>query len=357
MGKLLDNILYFIKTNSDAGIRMLLFFVMAVLLYMILQRLLMPNLTKRVVRTLRKMRIEDLNQQQEIAREISESQAEANVIDLSEKRWLRYLQKLLYSTNPKKYDANSVQKFFAISATLSLTAYIGLGIWMKLFPQKVDSVGDVFRFLNFWLLVGSMAIGSVWFFIKSIQLRFLRVDKADALYDAVELFQLKYRSENKNIYFALKSLVQSLQTDIKFSFGHILNGIQTRNDKYVQNAIEMFIFDINKSWAKQIAILINRALDGQDIDLSLARVLSDMSEVNKELYLLYNNSADARYLGYAPLIIMPIVLYFNQKESGGESWRLLFEYNSGKLIFLACLVICVINLLVALFLRKPNHDV
>lgn len=356
LGNLISNIVYYFDRYSDSLVRIGLFISIAILLYAILQRIFFPNLTRKAIRSFRKIRIENLEHQYSIKEAIDE-QKEISLIELSDNGFIRYIQKLLYSTNYKKYDDNSVRKFFTLCATIAIGVYILLGVWMKIFPDGIHSTSDVFRYFNFWLFVGSIASGSCWFFIKVIQLRFRRSDKGSNLYDAIEMFYLKYRGENKNIYFALKSLVKSLQTDIKFSFGHILNGIQTNNDKYVQNAIELFIFEINKSWAKQIAILINRALDGQDIELSLSRLLTDMNEIKKDLFLLYNESADARYLGYAPIVIMPIVMIFNEKQMGSDVWRLMFKYNIGKLTFLACIVICVINLIIALILRKPNHDV
>lgn len=276
--------------------------------------------------------------------------------ELSENKYIRMLQSLLKSTS-KTYHKHSVQNFLVLTITIFIASYIVLGSWTGSFTTEQDKIMYYFRYLSFSTFLSALGVSLIPLIIRIYKIRAIRVDNSYSLIDATELFQLKYRSENYDLYFSMKALVKSLNGNIKFAFSNVLDALQTNNPKYVADGIELFIYQINTSWAKQVGIMIDRAYNGMNVDKSLSRINRDMVEIKNNIEEEKSKNYEVILLGYTPAFFAPFAMYLMSVYTEGQSWHYYFNTDLGKKIIILTIGICILGIAVAFFMKRPKYEV
>lgn len=252
---------------------------------------------------------------------------------------------LLLQSTWKFYTKTSVANFFILSLSLfasTCTIYFGLtGTWL------VTVIASAFSSLLPYITLRMV-------------LQFTRTNTSYQLGPAVGILLAGYRMCNNNIYFAILHTIKNLEdTTLKKSFIILANHIQNhKNMQDIKQAIELFVFKIQTSWAKQLGVLLlNALLDGREIGGSLNNLVNDMKEGQKILEQEKSNSHETVLLGYLPLIGLPLTIWFMASMSG--QFNILhhqFKNPQGLASFTITAVLCIAGFLLALFLRNPKND-
>lgn len=252
---------------------------------------------------------------------------------------------LLLQTTWKYYRASSVFGFTILSFGLFLATF-----------------AIYFRFTKSWTLtvIGSTFTAALPYIILRMFLQFIRSNTSYQLVPAVGLLLAGYRVCNKDIYFGILSTIKKLDhASLKKSFIILANHIQNhKNNKDIENAVALFVFKTQTSWAKQLGILLlNSLIDGRDIERSLSNIVNDMKEGQKIIEQEKSNSHETILLGYLPLVAFPLTIWFMSTMSG--QFNILyhqFKTEDGLASFLITTFLCVIGFLLALIMRKPKND-
>lgn len=265
-------------------------------------------------------------------------------IYLENSNFYRHLDLLLQSTW-KFYTENSVVGFLILSTVLFVSTF-----------------AVYFRLTHSWVvaLISGTFTSSLPYLVLRLVLQFVRTKTSYELGPTVGLLLANYRVCNKNIYFAILKTIKTLEsTTLKKSFIVLANHVQNhKNHNDIENAIELFVFKIQTSWAKQLGILLLTALiEGREIERSLSNIVNDMKEGQKILEQEKSNSHETILLGYLPLLAFPMTIWFMTAMSG--QFNILqhqFKNPQGLASFTLTLILCISGFLVALFLRKPKND-
>lgn len=263
---------------------------------------------------------------------------------LADSRIYHHCSLLLQSTW-KYYSKASVANFFILSIGLLLS-----------------SLAIYYRLTHSWLVT---AIASIFTFLLPyaslrIVLQFMRTNTSYQLGPAVGMLLAGYRVSSKNIYFAILHTINKLEdTSLKSAFLVLANHIQShKNRNDIEHAVELFVFKIQTSWAKQLGILLLNALvDGCEIERSLSNIVNDMKEGQKIIEQEKSNAHETILLGYFPLIALPLTILFMTKLSG--QFNILFyqfKTPQGLTSFIITSIFCLSGFLLALFFRKPKND-
>lgn len=194
-----------------------------------------------------------------------------------------------------------------------------------------------------------------------LYLQIIRSQTSYQLVPAVSQLLGSYRVCSCNIYFAVIETIRKLDDNyLKKAFIALANKIQNRkNDRDIEDAVELFVFRIQTSWAKQLGVLLLDALvDGRNIEQSLSNIVADMKDGQNIIEEERSNSQETIYLGFLPLFLFPGSILFMQAMGG--QFRLLtyqFATSAGLTSFLVALFLCFAAFVTALVLRKPKNDI
>lgn len=252
---------------------------------------------------------------------------------------------LLMQSTWKYYTKTSVAKFFILSAGLFSSS---LAIYYRLTHSWVVTV------------VSCIFTSLLPYALLRMILQFMRTNTSYQLGPAVGILLAGYRVCSKNIYFAILHTINKLEdTTLKSAFVVLANHIQShKNRNDIEQAVELFVFKIQTSWAKQLGILILNALvDGCEIERSLSNIVDDMKEGQKIIEQEKSNAHETILLGYFPLIAFPLSILFMTKLSG--HFNILFyqfKTSQGLTSFIMTTILCLSGFILALFFRKPKND-
>lgn len=257
----------------------------------------------------------------------------------SKKNRLRsHLELMLESTSNKK----TVVEMFYLKAALifivvaivifSLTADIQISILVALFSSGVP-------YMMLW-----------------VKLNRIRAKSSYELLPATNKLLQKYRSNNFNLYYALKETVSELEGPIQSAFSSILHAIQHRRN--VEDSIQVFHYQIKTTWSLQLGIVITEGItENKNIDDALGRITRDMTRTSIVMEKEKSENRDAIQLGYFPVFALPITIFLNQKISNGRAFHYHFHDTEGLKVLILSSTICLFSFLVALILAKPRNDI
>ncbi len=257
----------------------------------------------------------------------------------------RHLDMLLQSTW-KYYTPRSPGNFVILTASLFLAG----------FSAYARYTGRVLPGLVFALLTALIPYTCLWLYLQII-----RSQTSYQLVPAVSQLLGSYRVCSNNIYFAVVETIRLLEDNhLKRAFIALANRIQNRKtDRDIEEAVELFVFRIQTSWAKQLGVLLLNALvDGRDIERGLSNIVSDMKDGQNIIEEERSQSQETIYLGFLPLFLFPGSILFMQLMGG--KFRLLkyqFSTSAGLTGFLVTLFLCLAAFVTALVLRKPKNDI
>lgn len=243
------------------------------------------------------------------------------------------------------YKPNAPVYFFILSLSIFLSTF-------SIFSDLTKS----------WLLTISCSILSSllpYSVLKSI-LQINRSNTSHQLVPAVTLLLASYRICSKDIYYALLRTIKKLDNlTIKKSLITLAKKIQShKNHSEVERAVELFVFKIQTSWAKQLGVIIlNAVVDGRDIEQSLSNIVNDMREGQQIIEEEKSQSHDTVLLGYFPLLAFPLTIFFLHLVSG--QFNVLyyqFKTTQGLTSFIVTTMICITGFILASVFRKPKND-
>ncbi|MDA8213567.1 MAG: hypothetical protein M0021_17095 [Clostridia bacterium] len=256
----------------------------------------------------------------------------------------RHLELLFQSTFPW-FNDSTVVSFIVI--TLALAA-VSCSLLVRFTSKPWFSV-----------LLGIL-IGLIPYLLLRMRLYLIRSDTSYELVPTTSLFLAKYRANSRDVYHALLDLIKELDSgSLKLAFIKLTNAIQShRSKEELERSVELFVFQIQNTWAKQLGILfINAIWEGMIIEKSLINIVQDMTRVQQILQEERSNNNDAILLGFFPLIAFPLTWLFVEKLSGfGKAFHYQFNTPTGLISFAVTALACVLSLITALLLRKPKND-
>lgn len=256
----------------------------------------------------------------------------------------RHLELLLQSTFPL-FNENTVISFALLTLTIASVSCLLL---IKATSKPLVA-----------MLLGTLIALLPYLFLR-MRLYLIRSHTSYELIPTTSLLLAKYRSNSRDVYHALMDLIKELNSGgLKIAFIKLTNAIQShRNQEELERSVELFVFQIQNTWARQLGILfINAIMEGMNIEKSLINIVQDMTKVQQIIQEERSNNNDAILLGFFPLIALPLTWLFVEKLSGfGKAFYYQFNTPTGLLSFTVTTLACVVSLITALLLRKPNNN-
>ncbi|MHB8983849.1 MAG: hypothetical protein ACYC4E_00645 [Carboxydocellales bacterium] len=198
------------------------------------------------------------------------------------------------------------------------------------------------------------------YLLLRMRLYLIRSNTSYELVPTTSLFLAKYRANSRDIYHSLLDLIKDLDSGgLKLAFIKLTNAVQSHRSKdELERSIELFVFQIQNTWAKQLGILFTNAIwEGMNIEKSLINIVQDMTRVQQILQEERSNNNDAILLGFFPLVAFPLTWLFVEKLSGfGKAFYYQFNTSTGLISFTITVLACICSLITALLLRKPRND-
>ncbi|MCY9665863.1 hypothetical protein M5X11_12950 [Paenibacillus alginolyticus] len=327
-----------IKTILDPAIRAILIAGVPLIMVYLLGRLLFP--VSKVLRVVR-------------FRGLPTSNAQAKP-DKPTAKWARHLTLLSRSIKTgDESDEELLQQFIMTTIASFVVTYLVYGFWTGLFDRSNFHYTDLF---DKWLIFISLMASSLPYCFLRMRLHRVRVKNSYDLVPAVNTLILKYSEYRGNLYYAVFETTKGLQGDILNALVELLPALQ--GTAKIEDAIELFIFRINTTWAIQLGILIHKSEEqGDNIEQGLRWLVTDMSEVAKITEEIKSENRETIQLAYLPAFLFPAVIYLNQFPSMGKSWHYYFQTTQGIRMVVFTLLFTLICALVAYIIQKPRNEV
>lgn len=245
----------------------------------------------------------------------------------------------------KRYKAGTTLFFFIFS-----------------FSLLVSSLPIYYRLTNSWLvsIVFSFVSALLPYIFLRVRLSLIRSDTSHQLVPAVSLLLANYRICSKDIYFSVMRSIDQLENNtLQKSFIVLTQSIQRHETNHeIEEAIGLFVFKIQTSWAKQLGVLLSNAIiDGRDIEQSLSNIVKDMKQGQQIIEEEKSSSHDTIIMGYLPLLAFPLTILFLQFVSG--RFKVLyyqFKTAQGLTSFMITSLMCITGFIIATVFKKPKND-
>jgi Flp pilus assembly protein TadB len=252
----------------------------------------------------------------------------------------RHLELMLESTS-NKFSRHSVEMFYFKTVTIFVVGTIVIYSLTKDLPTSVAL---------------SIFTAGIPYFTLWVKLNRIRAKSSYDLLPATNKLLQKYRSNDANLYHALREAVDEIEGPIRSAFSTIVNAIQHRRN--VEDAVHLFHYQIKTSWSLQLAIIILEGIkENKIIDNALERITRDMTETSIIMEKEKSENRDAVQLGFFPIVALPITLLINDKISGGRALKYHFYDPVGLKVLIITIVVCSFSFLVALIMAKPRNDI
>lgn len=222
-----------------------------------------------------------------------------------------------------------------------------------------------FKITSRWYLAAGLGVPTSLLPYLSLVLVLLwkRSETSYELVPAINILLGKYRVNARNIYYALLDTIKEMEqyATLQKSLIKLASAIQNhRSREDLENAVELFVFQIGTSWAKQLGIIIlNAQWEGKDVELSLSNIVRDMGKAREIMEQDRSNNQDTIQIGYfVPLIAFPASLVLLSKVSTPARYIYYqFKTPRGLTSFIVTVMVCLVGLVVSLLLKKPRNDI
>lgn len=259
----------------------------------------------------------------------------------------RHLDLLLGSTWPW-YSETTVFYFTVISMVAFTVASVVFG-----------------RFAGSLIIAGffGVIIAFMPYLLLLLRLYWKRSETSYELVPATNILLGKYRVNTRNIYYAILDTVKEMDQyrTLQRSMIKLASAIQShRSREDLENALDIFIFQIGTSWARQIGVQIFTAhWENKDIERSLSNIVKDMGKAQEIMEQQKSTNQDTIQMGYfVPLIAFPASLYFLAKViTSGRYFYYQFKTSAGFTSFAVTFFLCLSGFVVSLLLRKPKNEI
>ncbi|OBZ15880.1 hypothetical protein A8L34_27940 [Bacillus sp. FJAT-27264] len=275
---------------------------------------------------------------------------------------LKYIVMMYRATDKKKSrvvqeQQSIIRNFFLFSGGFFIAAYIAMGMWLGLFAEGQFHPRNL---IAPQLLGISLFFGCIPFIYRYIKLHRIRVQNSYDLVPAISMLLTRYRKHRGNLYRAIYDMTKNdLTGDIKSAFMILLPALQGTGGTSIDKVIDEFYFRIPYDRAIQLGVcLMKNVQHGDDIELSLSFMVTDMSEQKKINTKIKTENREMIQLAYLPVFLIPGAMIFNVKMNG---WNKTFHYyfvNPAGVAYLTMTVIvCALCALIAYVVQKPKNEV
>lgn len=212
----------------------------------------------------------------------------------------------------------------------------------------------VFSFLPALFFSYLFPIGVLYFRHKQIQ-----YEIQDDLEESIILLMQSYQKRDYNMLYAMKDVTENVQGSLKVVYSKLYARLHGSKEEKVL-AAETFAFQVGYMRGKSLAILILKSLnEGENIELILVDMTVDITEFNKRTRDADSESKETAMLGLLPIPITLIFIAVNSlflipKSSGKSALYYHFYTPLGLKIFIITMIIGLINLALALVLKRPK---
>ncbi|MDT3697884.1 MAG: hypothetical protein RO469_00535 [Thermincola sp.] len=212
-------------------------------------------------------------------------------------------------------------------------------------------------------LTAGLTTSLVPYGILSVILHWKRNETSYELVPVTSILLGKYRVNSRNIYFSILDTIKETGQygTLQKALIKLASAIQShKNKEDLENAIEMFVFQIDTSWAKQIGIQIFSAQwENKNIETALSNIVRDMGKTQEIMEQQKSNNQDTIQMGYfIPLIVFPLSLFFLSRViTTGRYFYYQFKTTAGFTSFIITLILCLLGFAVSLALRKPKNEI
>lgn len=247
----------------------------------------------------------------------------------------------LISSVSKKYK----KEHMPIIIWIQLVSFILIFVVLLI---SVSSIRFAFVVALFFAIFGP--IGVVWVRYKRLQ-----TDIQNKLNVAVDRLLKEYQ-KNRNVLYALKTVSQSLEGDIRLSFAMYFARLHGSKEEQ-QLASETFAYQVGQNWGVRLSrMILKAAQDGTDIEVNLKDLHTDLSEFQKIISEENSEGLETAALGFAPIFGL-IIMFFslNRIMPDDAGFHSLFSTTIGVQIFVLSIILALINLVMAIILRRPNQ--
>lgn len=259
----------------------------------------------------------------------------------------RHLDMLLGSTWPW-YSDSSVVYYLIFSCVL--------------FSVSSVIYSRVINFSIFSILLG-LITALVPYFAMLLGLSWKRSETSYELVPAVSILLGKYRVNSKDLYVSIIDTISEMnqQKMLQKSLIKLASTIQSHRTKGdLEKAVDLFVYQIGTSWAKQLGVLIlNAQWEGKDIEHSLSNIVKDMGKAQEILEQQKSTNQDTIQMGlFIPIVVFPASLFFLSKIlTSGNFFFFQFKTNAGLTSFIITLILCLTGFVTSLLLRKPKNEI
>jgi len=221
------------------------------------------------------------------------------------------------------------------------------------------------RFSSSWALaiIAGLFTALAPYGVLMIILHWKRNETSYELVPATSLLLGKYRLNSRNIYYSILDTIKEIEqySTMQKALIKLASAIQShRNKEDLENAIEMFVFQIDTSWAKQIGIQIFSAQwENKNIEVSLSNIVRDMGKTQEIMEQQKSVNQDTIQMGYfIPIVIFPLsLLFLSRVITSGRYFYYQFKTTAGFTSFIITFILCLLGFVVSLALRKPKNEI
>lgn len=259
----------------------------------------------------------------------------------------RHLDMLLGSTWPWYNDSTVVYYTILTLVLFSVSTIIYSGVINQIIFSL--SLGLITALIPYLVLL----LGLSW----------KRSETSYELVPAVGILLGKYRVNSRDIYTSVLDTINEMDRHkfLQKSFIKLASAIQShRNRKDLERAVDIFVYQIGTSWAKQLGVLLlNAQWEGKDIERSLSSIVKDMGKAQEIMEQQKSSNQDTIQMGiFVPVIIFPASLFFLSKVlTSGSFFYFQFQTTTGLTSFFITLTLCLISFITSLLLRKPKNEI
>lgn len=169
-----------------------------------------------------------------------------------------------------------------------------------------------------------------------------------------------YTASGKSAYYMIRNITEELDDkELKNTFIKLLASMQQdRNEEDFREAIKIFSYTINSSFALRLGNLLSKAhLEAADITLPLRDLNKDVSGRKADLENEKSLNVETKILGYLPVVTLPIFVFAAWRLSAMYNFWFLFNQKVTLLVFFAAMIFTAFSLFAVLVLLKPRSDI
>ncbi|PKM44960.1 MAG: hypothetical protein CVV03_07270 [Firmicutes bacterium HGW-Firmicutes-8] len=227
------------------------------------------------------------------------------------------------------------------------------------------STATYFRFISGWRLsiIFGLVTASFPYFFLLLRLFWKRSETSYELVPAATILLGKYRVNSRNIYYSIIDTIKEISQyrALQKTFIKLASAIQSHRSKEdLEEALELFVYQIGTTWAQQLGVLIlNAQWDGKDIERSLSNIVKDIGKAQEILEQEKSSNQDTIQMGYfVPIIAFPASLCLLSKVvSPGRFLYYQLKTTVGFTSFIITSILCIGGFMVSLLLKKPKNEI